>query len=67
VMLYNTEGSYVATGRAPVAQAALAPGAESTFSITVPDQAALGRYRVSFRSGDQVIAHVDGRTSRQDR
>jgi hypothetical protein len=67
VLLYNTDGSYVATGRAPVAQPALLPGAESTFSITLPDQAALGRYRVSFRTGDQVIAHVDERAPRQDR
>jgi hypothetical protein len=64
VLLYNTEGSYVATGRAPLAQPVLTAGAESTFSVTLPDQAALGRYRVSFRAGDSVIAHVDQRGSR---
>jgi hypothetical protein len=67
VMLYNSQGTVVASGQAPVAEPALTPGAESTFAVTLPDQATLGRYRVSFKADERVISHVDRRTTNQDR
>ena len=67
VMLYNSEGKQVATGQAPVAQAVLIPGAESAFSVALPDQATLGRYRVSFKTDERVISHVDRRATNQNR
>jgi len=67
VMLYNSEGKQVATGQAPVAQAVLTPGAESAFAVALPDQATLGRYRVSFKTDERVISHVDRRASNQNR
>lgn len=67
VMLYNSEGSYVTSGQAPVARTVLTPGAESPFSVTLPDQATLGRYRVSFKADERVISHVDRRSMNQDR
>jgi hypothetical protein len=67
VMLYNSEGSYVTSGEAPVARTTLAPGAESPFSVTLPDQPTLGRYRVSFKADERVISHVDRRATNQDR
>jgi len=67
VTLYNSQGNSVSSGQAVIAEAALAPGAESTFAVTLPDQAALGRYRVSFKADEQVISHVDRRTMNQDR
>ena len=66
-MLYNSQGTVVASGQAPVVEAALTPGAESTFAVTLPDQATLGRYRVSFKADERVISHVDRRTTNQDR
>jgi len=67
VMLYNSEGSYVTSGQAPVVRTMLTPGDESPFSVTLPDQATLGRYRVSFKADERVISHVDRRTMNQDR
>lgn len=67
VVLYNSEGSYVTSGQAPVARAVLEPGTESPFSVTLPDQATLGRYRVSFKADERVISHVDRRTMNQGR
>jgi len=67
VMLYNSEGSYVTSGQAPVVRTMLTPGDESPFSVTLPDQATLGRYRVSFKADERVISHVDRRSMNQDR
>jgi len=67
VMLYSSQGSVVASGQGPIAETVLAPGAESTFAVTLPDQSALGRYRVSFKTDERVISHVDRRMMNQDR
>ena len=63
VVLLNQEGETMATMRTPVAASALIPGGQSTFSTTVPNAADVARYRVSFRSDERVVAHVDKRTS----
>jgi len=62
VLLYNRNGGFLTTGRALVQAPSLGPGGESTFLVTIPGAADVGRYRVSFRSEDRVIPHVDIRS-----
>ena len=61
VQIYDDRGGLLTTGSAPLASAALGPGAESTFVIVVPNADRVERYRVSFRSADNVIPHLDRR------
>jgi hypothetical protein len=62
VYLFDRQGRYFATGRASLDSATLAPGAESPFTVVVPEAAVVGRYRVGFRREDGgVAAHVDRR------
>ena len=63
VFLFDRNGDFITSARAPIDQAALAPGSESPFRISVPDAANVSRYRVSFRTDDRVIPHVDHRNS----
>jgi hypothetical protein len=65
VVVFDREGGLMTTVRAPLARLPLAPGGESPFFVAVPNAADVGRYRVSFRVGDRVMAHVD-RRSRAD-
>jgi hypothetical protein len=60
VLLFDADGGFLESGRAPV-EAPLRPGGEATFSVTVPRAADAGRYRVSFRTDDRVVSHVDRR------
>jgi hypothetical protein len=60
VFLFDRDGNFVTSGRAGVV-AAVAPGGESTFAVTVPEAGDVSRYRVSFRAGDRVVPHVDRR------
>jgi hypothetical protein len=60
-MLFDRQGAYLASGRAPLAARQLAHGADATFAISVPDAAAAERYRVSFRTHDRIIPHTDRR------
>ena len=62
VLVYDRAGGFVTTGRALVQAPSLGPGGESTFLVTIPGAADVGRYRVSFRSEDRVIPHVDIRS-----
>jgi hypothetical protein len=62
VLLFNREGSEIGNGRAEVAPAGPDPAGERTFVITVPSAGDVGRYRISFRSADHVVPHVDRRT-----
>jgi hypothetical protein len=59
VLLFNQDGGFVASGRAAVQAPRLGPGGETTFVITVPDVADVERYRVSFRTEDRMVPHVD--------
>jgi hypothetical protein len=61
VLVFSREGEFIASGRAPVATPALAPGAETPFVVTLPDADSVDRYRVSFRLDDQIVPHVDRR------
>jgi hypothetical protein len=60
--LFASDGTVLASGRAPLDYAVLAAGDESGFVIKVPVTGTVSRYRVGFRGPDgSVIAHVDRR------
>jgi hypothetical protein len=61
VFLFSRDGGFVASGRAVVLSAGNGRGGEGTFVVTVPDANDVGRYRVSFRTDDRVVPHVDRR------
>jgi len=63
VVLFGQDGNVVSTTRTAVASPALIPGGESTFAVTIADAQDVARYRVSFRSDERVVAHVDRRTA----
>jgi len=61
VSAVGPDGGALAVVRSPVDMPVLAPGAQAAFSVTFPKASGVGRYRVSFRSGDRVVPHVDKR------
>ena len=61
VFAFDRGGNFLASGRAPVDFVTLGPGDDSPFRVTVPQVGDIGRYRVSFRSGDRIVPHVDTR------
>ena len=61
VFLFSRDGGFLTSGRATVESPALVPGGESRFVVTVPSAAEVGRYRVSFRTDERVVPHVDRR------
>ena len=67
VFLYNRDGGFLATGRAAIESTALLPGGESAFIVVVPGASDVGRYRVSFRTEDRVVPHVDRRDRGQEK
>ncbi len=62
VTAFDAAGRLVATSEAPLDAKTLAPGEEGRFVVSVGDASGVGRYRVSFRRGGQVIGHVDRRS-----
>jgi hypothetical protein len=63
VFAFDHNGAFVASGRAPLDFSALAPGDESPFVVNVPNVTDVARYRVTFRSGNGVVRHIDRRTN----
>ena len=66
VSVFNGQGDIAASGQALVTTAAPvstrgAAGIESTFVVTVPGVHEVSRYRVSFKSNNRIIAHLDRR------
>jgi hypothetical protein len=61
VFLFSRDGGFLTSGRATVDSPALVPGGESRFLVTVPSAVDVGRYRVSFRTDDRVVPHIDRR------
>lgn len=60
---FDTNGTFLASGRAALDFTTLAPGEESPFVVTMPVTGEVARYRVGFRAEDgTVIAHVDKRS-----
>lgn len=59
---FGPDGTFLASGRAPLDFTSLGAGGESPFVVTVPLSGTVARYRVGFRAEDgSVIAHVDKR------
>ena len=61
VFLFTANGEFLTSGRAALESPGLHPGGESTFIVTVPGAGDVGRYRVSFRTDDHIVPHVDRR------
>ncbi len=60
---FDRQGTFLASGRATIDFPQLQMGDESPFSITLPQSAAVARYRVSFRTDGGVVPHVDRRAA----
>jgi hypothetical protein len=60
--LFDRDGNYLSSDRAPLDYVQLQPGEESPFSIAVPSAAGVSRYRVTFRTDAGIVAHVDRRS-----
>jgi len=60
VLVYKEDGGFVSSGRATVDSTELGPGGETAFTVTVA-ASQIGRYRVSFRTEDRVVPHIDRR------
>lgn len=65
VYVFDREGGFIASGRAPLEFAGIANGDESPFQVTIPDVKEVGRYRVSFRTESGIVPHVDRRATLQ--
>lgn len=62
VYAFNSKGEYFASGKAALAFAPLAPGAESPFEVRLPGIGGVSRFRIGFRAQDgSVVAHEDRR------
>jgi hypothetical protein len=62
IYLFDRDGNYFATGKAPLDFDQLRPGDESPFIVRVPSSGRVGRYRVGFRLEEGgVVAHIDRR------
>jgi hypothetical protein len=61
VSVFSRDGRLIASGRAAVAVPALTPGTETPFLVSVPVADTVDRYRVSFRTDDRVVPHLDRR------
>lgn len=67
VFVFNHDGGFVASARGAVDAPVLATDAESTFIVQVTGITDIGRYRVSFRTDDRIVPHVDRRTAADSR
>jgi len=61
VFLFNREGGFLTSGRVMIEPPGLRPGGESIFVVTIPGAGDVGRYRVSFRTEDRIVPHIDRR------
>jgi hypothetical protein len=62
--VFGADGTFLASGKAPLDFTVLRGGDESGFVINVPVSVPVARYRVGFRGEDnQIIGHVDRRGS----
>ena len=62
VFAFDRDGTFVASGRAPLDFTTLEPGDESPFVVKIPNISNVGRYRVSFRTDAGMLRHVDRRS-----
>ena len=58
---FDRQGTFLTSGRVQLDFPQLDAGDESPFAISLPQSTGVGRYRVSFRTEDGVVPHVDRR------
>jgi hypothetical protein len=63
VLAFDRAGGVVASGRAALDFTTLAPGDESPFVVKIPAAPGVARYRVSFRTDEGIVRHVDRRST----
>ena len=63
VFVFDSNGDFLVSTRAALPAAALNPGAQAPFLVTIPNMSDVGRYRVSFRADERVVPHVDKRVT----
>jgi hypothetical protein len=63
VFAFDRGGGFTASGRAPLDFVVLQPGDESPFVVTIPNIREVSKYRVSFRTDDGMMRHVDRRAA----
>ena len=61
VFLFDQQGTFIASATAPVDFIKLGVGDESPFVVALDAPATVARYRVSFRTDDGVVPHIDRR------
>ena len=61
VFLFDRVGTFVTSSRAHVDFLKLGAGDESPFVVSIDAPATVSRYRVSFRTDDGVVPHIDRR------
>lgn len=61
VLLFDAEGTFVSSATAPIDFLKLTAGDESPFVVKVQAPGSVARYRVSFRTDDGTLPHVDRR------
>lgn len=64
VFLFDEAGGFLGSGRSVLDTPTLTPGDEAGFEVTLPANAKVRRYRVTFRAADgTVVPHLDKRQS----
>jgi len=61
VLLFDQQGGYLTSARGQIDVPRLGPGQESPFTLSVQAPAGATRYRVSFRTDERIVNHVDRR------
>lgn len=62
VFLFDEAGGFLGSGRSVLDTPTLTPGDEAGFEVTLPGNAKVRRYRVTFRAADgTVVPHLDKR------
>ena len=60
-IVFDRDGTVVATAQTPLPVAVLPPGSETPFSVSLPDAGQINRYRISFMQGQTTVPHIDRR------
>ena len=61
VLLFDNQGTFVTSATAPVDFVKLGVGDESPFVVSLAAPSTVARYRVSFRTDEGVVSHIDRR------
>jgi hypothetical protein len=61
VFLFDQQGTFITSAKAPVDFIKLGAGDESPFVVSLDAPSNVARYRVSFRTDDGIVPHIDRR------